>query len=196
MDLFAELEFDDDLLDSVEDAKPRIIIEAFCVFNSAVVHIAYPTSQQGWVYRADLGGHSLHRWDLGDSTCIVARHSTCSKAMRPRDTPCRNCIMKKTWRRECKEACNTFFLYALVDVNRTLQALSTFIISTLSPSLQDVALYKQHVPKLSRRSCRDTTKMQRMVHMEQNLRFTIARTTAFLGVQMHFKMRVSNCLTF
>ena len=55
MDLFGELEFnDDDLLDSVEDAEPRIIIEAFCVFNAAVVHIAYPTSQQGWVYRADL----------------------------------------------------------------------------------------------------------------------------------------------
>ena len=144
MDLFEELAFnDDDLLDSVEDAKPRIIIEAFCVFNSAVVNIAYPTSQQGWVYRADLGGHSLHRWDLGDNTCIVARHSTCAKAMRPRGTPCRNCIMKKTWRRECKEACNTFFLYALVDMNRTLQALSTLIISTLSPSLQDVALYRE-----------------------------------------------------
>jgi len=126
-----------------------LVIEAFCTFNAAVVHIDYPESENGWVYRPDLGGHSLHRWDLSDQVCIVARHSTCAKAMRPREKPCRNCEMKKTWRRECKEACNTFFVFALDDVSRSLQLLTPLVHRSVNLSNEELLMYSKFVPKLS-----------------------------------------------
>lgn len=153
-----------------------IVIEAFCTFNAVVVHLDYPESENGWVYRPELGGHSLHRWDLADQVCIVARHSTCAKAMRPREKPCRNCEMKKTWRRECKEACNTFFLFALNDVNRSLQLLAPLVYRSVTVSNEEVHMYFNFIPKLSaqrKRSIQDHAKLARMVQLERNLRFSI-----------------------
>ena len=157
-------------------ATPSLVIEAFCTFNASLVHIDYPGTENGWTYRPDLGGHSMHRWDLGNDVCLVARHSTCSKAMRPRSKPCRNCEMKKTWRRECREACNTFFLFALSDLAKALALLRPLVLQTHVLSSEDVALYTNFTPKLCharKRGREDMTKMQRMVHLEQNLRFSI-----------------------
>jgi hypothetical protein len=153
-----------------------IVIEAFCTFNAVVVHLDYPESDNGWVYRPELGGHSLHRWDLADQVCIVARHSTCAKAMRPREKACRNCEMKKTWRRECKEACNTFFLFALNDVKRSLQLLAPLVYRSVTVSNEEVQMYLNFIPKLSaqrKRSIQDHSKLARMVQLERNLRFSI-----------------------
>ena len=153
-----------------------LVVEAFCTFNAAVVHIDYPESENGWVYRPELGGHSLHRWDLSDQVCIVARHSTCAKAMRPRDKPCRNCEMKKTWRRECKEACNSFFVFALDDVSRCLQLLTPLVYRSVNVSNEELQMYSNFVPKLSAQKNRgidDHAKLARMVQLERNLRFTI-----------------------
>ena len=153
-----------------------LVIEAFCTFNAAVVHIDYPESENGWVYRPDLGGHSLHRWDLSDQVCIVARHSTCAKAMRPREKPCRNCEMKKTWRRECKEACNTFFVFALDDVSRSLQLLTPLVHRSVNLSNEELLMYSKFVPKLSaqrKHSIENRAKLAKMVQLERNLRFSI-----------------------
>ncbi len=79
-----------------------LLIEVFCTFNGWIVRIEYPTAQNGWTYRADLGGHSQHRWEFGNVMILMARHSTCGRAVFPRDL-CRNCVMKTAWRRECIE---------------------------------------------------------------------------------------------
>ena len=154
----------------------NLVVEAFCTFNAAIVHIDYPVAENGWSYRPDLGGHSLYRWDLGSDVCLVARHSTCSKAMRPRDKPCRNCEMKKTWRRECKEACNTFFLFALDNVQRSLLLLTPLIVRRVAETPELVRLYTNFVPKLSAQKKRgrdDNSKIARMIQLERNLRFSI-----------------------
>ena len=62
-----------------------LLIEVFCTFNGWIVRIEYPTAQNGWTYRADLGGHSQHRWEFGNVMILMARHSTCGRAVFPRD---------------------------------------------------------------------------------------------------------------
>ena len=74
-----------------------------------MVTISFPTEENGWVYRYDIGGQSQHRWDFEDALVLLSRHSTCKKAIEMR-RPCRNCIMKDIWRRECTEPENAFFL--------------------------------------------------------------------------------------
>eukprot|EP00966_Prymnesium_polylepis_P211146 4889700-Prymnesium_polylepis.1 len=43
-------------------AKQLLLIEVFRTFNGWIVRIEYPSAENGWSYRADLGGHSHHRW--------------------------------------------------------------------------------------------------------------------------------------
>lgn len=84
--------------------------------------IEYPREHNGWVYRSEVGGHSQHRWDMtNDAVSIIARHSTCKKAISARN-PCRNCVMKK-WRRECIDACNSFFVKAIGTVDDCISSL-------------------------------------------------------------------------
>lgn len=151
-----------------------LVVECFCTFNAALVHIDYPASDNGWVYRPDHGGHSSHRWDLAGDVAIVAKHSTCSKAMRTK-VPCRNCEMKKTWRRECKEACNTFFLFALTDAASASAALAPLVLNTVSISSNDVALYTSYAPKIRYQSNMevDEERVQIMIRRERNLRFSL-----------------------
>ena len=77
-----------------------LLIEVFCTFNGWIVRIEYPSSQNGWTYRADLGGHSQHRWEFGNVMILMARHRTCGNAVFPGEL-CRNCVMKTVWRCEC-----------------------------------------------------------------------------------------------
>ena len=91
-----------------------LLIEVFCTFNGWIVRIEYPSQQNGWTYRADLGGHSQHHWEYGNIMILMARHSTDGRAVFPREL-CRNCVMKTVWRRECIEPCNTFYLRVTIQ---------------------------------------------------------------------------------
>ena len=90
---------------------PRVI-KAFCPFNQLFVTIPFPNEDDGWVYRYDIGGQSQHRWDFEGALALLSRHSTCKKAIEMR-RPCRNCIMKDIWRRECTEPENAFFICSI-----------------------------------------------------------------------------------
>lgn len=153
-----------------------LVIEAFCTFNVTLVHIEYPNAENGWRYRPDQGGHSSHRWDLGRNVCIVAKHSTCAKAMRPKDKPCRNCENKKTWRRECQEACNTFFIYALTDVNAASCALMSLVLNSTALSFDEQHMWATFAPKIhykDRIQNVDDARMHSMLCRERNLRYSI-----------------------
>lgn len=155
---------------------PLLVIEAFCTFNVTLVHIDYPITKNGWRYRPDQGGHSSHRWDLGHDVCIVAKHSTCAKAMRPKDKPCRNCENKKTWRRECQEACNTFFIYALTDVNAASHALMSLVLNSAALSFEEQHMWAAFAPKIQYKDAMqnvDDARMHSMICRERNLRHSI-----------------------
>ena len=155
---------------------PSLVVEAFCTFNVTLVHIEYPTAENGWLYRPDQGGHSSHRWDLGRDVCIVAKHSTCAKAMRPKEKPCRNCENKKRWRRECQEACNTFFIYALTDVGAASFALMPLVLNSATLSAEDQTMWAAFAPKIQYKDRMDNvgeSRMQSMMCRERNLRYSI-----------------------
>ena len=158
-------------------ASPTVMIEAFCMFDCRIIQIEYPTAENNWIYRPELGGHSLHRWDLdGEEACMLAKHSTCSKAMRPRGKLCRNCDMKKTWRRECAESCNIFFIYALSDATSARQAIAHLFNHSFTPSNEEMRLYISFAPKIPtrpKRSAQERSKMERMLQMERNLRHSV-----------------------
>lgn len=161
---------------TMRDPTPSLVIEAFCTFNMTLVHIEYPIAENGWQYRPDQGGHSSHRWDLGHEVCIVAKHSTCAKAMRPKDKACRNCENKKRWRRECQEACNTFFIYALTDVGTASCALMTLVLRYSALSFEDQKMWAAFAPKIQYKDRMDNvgeSRMQSMVCRERNLRYSI-----------------------
>jgi hypothetical protein len=161
---------------TMRDHTPSLVIEAFCTFNMTLVHIEYPTAENGWQYRPDQGGHSSHRWDLGRDVCIVAKHSTCAKAMRPKDKPCRNCENKKRWRRECQEACNAFFIYALTNVGAASYALMTLVLNSAALSLEDQNMWAAFAPKIQYKDRMDNvgeSRMHSMICRERNLRYSI-----------------------
>ena len=107
---------------------------------------------------------------------IIAKHSTCAKAMLPRKRPCRNCENKKVWRRECTEACNTFFLYAVTSVPETLTTLAPLVLNTVTMSVDDVNRYANFAPKINfsqRKKMLTDERIQSMLQRERNFRFSI-----------------------
>ena len=52
-------------------SSPGLVVEAYCTFNGWIVRIEYPTQELGWIYRPDLGGHSLHRWEWGNVLVLL-----------------------------------------------------------------------------------------------------------------------------
>lgn len=165
----------------VEDPRSDVLlIRAFCTFNSFIVEIEYPRTSNGWVFRDDLGGHSLCRWDYGNVMILLARHSTCSRAVIPRDL-CRTCVMKSVWRRECSEPCNTFYLQAMNTVQACLAALQPLVCSASPADPNDAILFLHHVPKSSvsrKRVVDPADKRRRMLAFEAKLRVHLFGTRA------------------
>lgn len=77
--------------------------------------IVYPDVSRGWLFRSDASTSTGLRWEYNDTLAVVTRHATCDNAVLPRQRQCRNCEMKRTWRKQCSERCETFFLVALDD---------------------------------------------------------------------------------
>lgn len=157
------------------DVSMNLIIEVFCTFNGWLVRIDYPSIEQGWTYRPELGGHSQHRWDYGNVMMLMARHSTCGRAVFPRNL-CRNCVMKSVWRRECIEPCNTFYLLAINAVQTCIDALRPLIHEAVKASEVQSAAYFANAPKanLSRkRACDSNAKLERVLKCEMALRLSL-----------------------
>lgn len=151
-----------------------LVIEAFCTFDMSLVHIEYPRVENGWQYRPDQCRACTHRWDLGRDACIVAKRSTCAKAMRPKYKLCRNCENKKRWRRECQEACNTFFIYALTDA--ASDALLTLVLKSSELTLEDQQMWAAFAPTIQytdRMENVSETRINTMICRERNLRHSI-----------------------
>ena len=113
-------------------------VEAFCTFNNMSIVLEYPREYNGWVYRPEVGGHSQHRWDMANAVSVIARHSTCKKAISVRN-PCRNCVMKKIWRRECIDPCNSFFVKAIGTVDDCISSLMPFVYDSTPLSQGEVS---------------------------------------------------------
>ena len=159
----------------VASPTPALTIPAFCMFNSALVHLDYPAVANGWTYRPELGSHSSLRWDLGNDVCMLAKHTTCTKAMRPKLRPCRNCENKKIWRRECQETSETFFVFALHDSRNAANALAPLVRRTLSITPADALLYSNFAPKAVQGHVRNSSpeRVRSMMQKERNLRMTL-----------------------
>lgn len=149
-----------------------LLIEVFCTFNGWIVRIEYPTQDNGWTYRADLGGHSHHRWEYNSVLILMARHSTCGRSVFPREL-CRNCVMKTIWRRECIDPCNTFYLHAMHTVQAAIDLLRPMVYEAVEATEIQSALYMKNAPKttVSRKRVNASTEKQlRMLRLEQNLK--------------------------
>ena len=152
-----------------------IQIQAFCVFNSWIYTIPYPTEGDGWVYRSDMGGHSHYRWEYNDAIVLVARHSTCTRALIPKE-PCRNCLMKHVWRRECMDPCNSFYIFEMHRFDDCLNALKPLVLSAYEASVLQATQYMTNKPKLAvtrKRVDTQNVKDKRMRRLEQNLRHSL-----------------------
>lgn len=172
---------------------PTFVIAAFCTFNGLLVHLNYPVAENGWVYRVDQGGHATHRWDLAGEVSIVAKHSTCAKSMRSKLRPCRNCEHKK-WRLRCLDTCNTFFVFALHEVDAALRALVPLVLNTPDISDEDVQLYSAFAPKLNRKRQApyvDPDRARKMMHQERNLRFSLLEGGTGLVATPYVRPRVA-----
>eukprot|EP00966_Prymnesium_polylepis_P334924 7390275-Prymnesium_polylepis.3 len=127
--------------------SPRVI-KAFCPFNQLFVSIPFPSEDDGWVYRYDIGGQTQHRWDLDETIVLLSRHSTCKKAIEMR-RPCRNCIMKDIWRRECTEPENAFFLCAVSATKDPTPVLNKLMMHCESVPADLAKLYMAQIPKMN-----------------------------------------------
>jgi hypothetical protein len=156
--------------------KQLLLIEVFCTFNGWIVRIEYPSEENGWCYRADLGGHSSHRWDFSNVMILMARHSTCGRSVFPREM-CRNCVMKQIWRTACIDPCNTFYLQAMHTVQACIDALRPIIYEASEATENQSSLYLLNAPKttVSRKRVSDAeSKAARMHKLERALRESVA----------------------
>lgn len=125
------------------DKVPHVLAFAF---DSFMVCLEFPCKKNGWSYRADLGGPSQHRWDFRSTSFTVTR-SRCEKANLPRKT-CRNCIMKKTWRRQCSNPEYKFYLHARLNQRSSMDDLRALNGKCTHPSKRDMQLYSMKAAKL------------------------------------------------
>jgi hypothetical protein len=157
-------------LDTVSMPLHPHVIKTFCPFNQLFVSIAFPSEENGWVYRDDVGGQSQHRWDFEETIFLISRYSTCNRAIEIQ-RPCRNCIMKDVWRRECIQPENAFFLCARSMAKDPTPALNKVMLrcDAVPPDL--ASKYIALIPKCNnsrkRRRDRDTRQKQIYRMMEQ-----------------------------
>lgn len=160
-----------EVLDSPRDA-PSLTIKAFCVINGLFLTIELPTTNDnGWIYRNDLGGQSHHRWDYKKSLILLSRHTTCKKAVQPQQ-PCRNCMMKEIWRRECTEPENAFFLCSMVTADDLTAAINEIMIDCTPATAEQIAIYSKNIPKMSvtrKRPFDEHTKHKQLSKLSQQI---------------------------
>lgn len=167
------------LIPSASSTKQLLLIEVFCTFNGWIVHIEYPSTENGWSYRADLGGHAHHRWEYSNLMILIARHSTCGRSVFPNRELCRNCFMKQIWRAACIDPCNTFYLQAMNTVQACVDMLRPMVYEASEAGETTAALYRQHVPKptVSRKRVVDPdAKRARMLKLEAALRESVMQS--------------------
>ena len=160
-------------------------IRVFCLASQKMLEIDYPTTMKGWVYRSDICGPSLHRWDYADLFVLCGRQSTCSNAVLPRHSLCRTCS-NKHWRLCCEKPCQTFYLSTVSDDEESTQAaLSNLTFRSVSATDMEVQQYMRCIPKsnMLRKSASFTTvmdekKLVRMIRSEQKFRDKIRSKSA------------------
>ena len=151
------------------------VVRAFCRPHMLMVELMYPDELSGWVYRQEIGGPSVHRWEYGDGILLTSRHSTCTKGMIAREA-CRNCNMKAVWRRECLEPCNAFYVDCLQ--HGAMQVVRTLALSVTSATSEEILQYTTFAPKLSAMRTRvlDTVdKVTRNFRSLENLRLSLCK---------------------
>ena len=112
-----DLEFDDMLSSQSLSIVSTGDIEAFCVWEGTIVHMAFPTQAIGWsrLDASDGNPTSHNRWEYYDnSLMIVAKHRSCLKAPIPIQV-CNNCARRNVWRKVCETPVEVFYLFLLVD---------------------------------------------------------------------------------
>ena len=119
-------------------------IRVFCVFNSKLFVLPFPSSEYGWVHKVH---HSQHRW-FNDDLVISLRHTTCSRAVFPKGI-CRSCINKKRWRSKCERPCDTFYMHCLGDIKTANALLMSMALCEEAISEQQVYVFQQAAPKMS-----------------------------------------------
>ena len=160
-------------------------ILVFCLASQKMLEIDYPTTMNGWVYRSDICGPSLHRWDYGDLFVLCGRHSTCNHAVVPRQALCRTCS-NKHWRLCCEKPCQTFYLSTVSDNEDHIRlALSNLTFRSVSATDTEVQQYMRCIPKsnMLRKSASFTTvmnekKLVRIIRNEQKFRDRIRSKSA------------------
>ena len=161
---------------SAPSVGPGVRIKAFCRFNMFLVDLWYPEAGNGWVYRADIGGPSHHRWEYGDAVFLTSRHATCTKGMVQRN-PCRNCVMKSVWRRECIEPCNVFYIDPQQTAEAYNAALKHLVLSAVPATPREVSEYTLFAPKpcaMRKRALDTNDKLLRNARSLENLRQNVA----------------------
>lgn len=160
-------------------------VRVFCLASQKMLEMEYPTPHNGWVYRSDICGPSLHRWDYCDLFVLCGRHSTCSNAVFPRDSLCRTCS-NKHWRLCCEKPCQTFYLSIVSDKEDEIQAaLSHLTFRSIIATDNEIHQYMRCIPKsnMLRKSASFTTimdqkKLGRIIRSEQKFRDTIRSKSA------------------
>ena len=82
------------------------MIDAFRVRDSTLRRIPYPTQRNGWKFRADKSNNSIFVWEKTNFGWLFAKRAACKSST----NVCRNCLMKKIWRRECLTPTIVFYL--------------------------------------------------------------------------------------
>jgi hypothetical protein len=128
-----------------EAALQEIAITAFSSVTRQEVVIDYPATSNGWVFRADLSSKTCLRWEHSSTLALVTRHATCERAVVAREQ-CRNCFMKRSWRKECSNKCDFFFLVAIDGSPNVEVVLANLVHATRSLADERLKLYSRHVP--------------------------------------------------
>ena len=133
MDDLAALAADEELPRSASELSvassgvaDRLTITAFNHLANTEIVMTYPHPNDGWLFRADVSSGATLRWELNDTLVVVTRHSTCDRAIIPREK-CRNCVMKRTWRKQCSEKCDAFFVLAMENAVGAAEVLAGLI---------------------------------------------------------------------
>ena len=111
------------------------------------------------------------RWDYQSSLMLLLRHSTCMKSLVSRH-PCRNCVMKDIWRRECADPCNSFYIQSLNEPKACLVALQKIILDAEKATPETIAIRMAGAPKINnnrKRSSIDESRKRYMMKQEQKL---------------------------
>jgi hypothetical protein len=175
--------------------KSKATVEAYCTFNMWLVRIPFPVADDGWVYQADLGGLSQHRWDFNNTLSIMLRHTTCTRGVKigsGSNEECRNCQMKHVWRRECISPNYMFFVGALGSTGDATKALNSMILDAKLLDQAESQKYVFHAPKVSsfRKRLVDVSgKTKRLHKIQQHF---LGATDESVRTSLHYDVATAN----